>query len=103
MDGLRPRSITLESTFKVFSLDKGASDGSTLTMAFDVPPEMSPQELRKALLTEKERMDLLVLTMERAKGVVPDSVWVARKNRLKATYDQILKREPDVAASAVAE
>lgn len=103
MSYLQPTRITIESTLKIFSLDKGASDGSTLTIEFNLPEGALSADLsvKRAILEEKEVIDLLVLTMEKAKGVMSDALFLARKAMLKKSYDALLRRSPDVADSPI--
>lgn len=92
MSRLQPKSITLESSLKFFGLDSGRSDGSSTSITFEIPPDMSSGEFRKALLEEKEQLDLLVATMELAKGTFARSKYENYKSGLRATYDKLLKR-----------
>lgn len=83
----------VESSLKVFSLDRGSSDGSTISITFDVPPGMQRNDLNRALLEEKEKLDMLVLHMERLKGTISPDFFGTRADQIKAAYATIPKRE----------
>jgi hypothetical protein len=91
---LIPKRVTVESSLKPFrSTDLGgASDGTSMSIEFEVPDGMDGRELRKAILSEKEHLDLLVLASERMKGAVSHELYQSRKKMLKASYDTALGR-----------
>lgn len=92
MSKLQPRNITIESSTKFFGLDSGSSTGSTVAVEFDIPEGLEAADLRRATLEEKERLDLLTLTMELARGAIDNDAFERRKARIKAYYDKLLNR-----------
>lgn len=95
MSRLRPRTITIESTVKFFELDRGMSSGSTVQMQFDIPDDMEDAELKIVRMEEKERLDLVLLSMEVARGGMSVENYSKRKNAIKANYDKLLKRNQE--------
>jgi len=89
---LVPRKVTIESSIKFFGLDIGRSEGSTLSVEFDIPEGMDPKEFKRAYFTEKEQLDLAALAMEKARGSVKDSAYTNSRQRIKQSYDRILGR-----------
>jgi len=89
---LVPRKVTIESSIKFFGLDIGRSEGSTVSVEFDLPEGMDSKEFRRAYFTEKEQLDLTTLAMEKARGSVKDSAYVNSRQRIKQSYDKILGR-----------
>lgn len=96
MTRLVPKEITITSSAKHFGLDRGASDGSELSISFCVPDELSTDRLAfaAAVLEEKERLDRTVLYMEYAKGAIDEGFLQKRRQLLQARYDKLLKRTP---------
>jgi hypothetical protein len=95
--GLIPRQITVGSDFKAFTKSDpiGLSDGSSVSITFDVDPNLNDVELSRLVFIEKEKLDLATLTMEYAKGSITDTLFQHRKARIRGTYDKILKRGPE--------
>lgn len=90
---LTPTQVTIESSFKAFTLEKGESVGSSVSITFAVPPDMEKGELGQAMLAEKEGLDVLVGTMELASGGLNRARYEDWKKRLREWYDRLLKRE----------
>jgi len=88
------QKITLGSESKHFDLDGGRSDGSSISVTFSIPPEMSSKDLARWTFEEKEKLDLFVLSAEYLKGSLKQPAYVARKASIKAQYDQLLHRQP---------
>lgn len=95
MSKLRPKNITIESNVKFFGLDSGVSSGSTIAVEFEIPDGLEAADLRRAALEEKERLDLLTLTMELARGAIERNAYESRKKTLKVYYDKLLNRVKD--------
>lgn len=92
---LAPRTVTIESNLKAFGLDKGISDGTTVSVTYDVPPDTTRPEFTRLVLEEKERLDKLALYMEHAKGSVENDFLSRRKAQIERGYDKLLKRTAD--------
>jgi len=90
---LVPRKVVLGSSIKFFGLDIGRSDGTEISVEFEVPDGIDGKELKKAMLLEKENLDNLVLIMENAKGTMKESFWKTSRQRLKDAYDSMLGRK----------
>lgn len=73
---------------KFFGLEAGRSSGSEASITFDCDG-MSEEEVRRAILTEKERLDVLVLTMEYATGGVSSDGYTKIKERVKGAYERL--------------
>lgn len=86
------KQVTVGSEAKFFGLDRGASDGSSVSITFEIPEGMDEKELKRAMLVEKERLDMFVLVAERIKESMPDNVFQQRKAALKSQYDKLLGR-----------
>lgn len=93
---LKAQRVTLSSELKFFGLDRGATDGSAVTIEFEISGgyELEWPGVKKELLEEKEKLDLMVLGMEYAKGSCTHATFSDRKARIKKAYDLALKREP---------
>jgi len=89
---LVPRTITVESNLKLFGLEQGRSEGSSVSIAFEVPEDMDEKELQRSMYLEKEGLDQAVLVMERVKGSLNDGMHKQSRDRIKLAYDKILKR-----------
>lgn len=92
---LRPDRITLEASLKLFGLDQGQSNGSTIAIEFDVPADMDPDYVREQTWREKERLDVLVATMELARGNLTRDAYDKWRAFHKKAYDSLLKRNKD--------
>lgn len=92
MSKLKPREITVGSEAKFFGFDKGMSSGSQLSVLFVIPEDMTSGELNRAVLEEKEQLDIKLLVMELGKGAIDNNQYDVFKGRIKAYYDRILKR-----------
>lgn len=90
---LAPRRVILTSSLKFFGLDVGASDGTEVAIEYELSGEEG-DDPRSDILAAKERLDLVVLAMEYAKGSLSAEKFVTRKSVLKARYDQLLRRVP---------
>lgn len=90
---LIPKQVTVTSEVKFFGLDRGASDGSGLTVTFDIPPGISRKDLERMIWVEKERLDLQVLIAERVKESITEENFKHRVERMKATYAKLVGRE----------
>ena len=101
-DKLIPKEITLETTCKPYG--DGMSSGSTIGMTLNLADlNMGWPELRVEIFRTKEQLDLMVLTMELAKGTLNVSSFNARKANIKQFYDKILKRVEDGQSSGTTE
>lgn len=89
---LTPKTVQIGSELKFFGLDRGASDGSSVSITFDIPEGVDDKEMRKLILTEKEKLDKLVLYCEQIKGSVDESVFKQRKAAITTAYDKLLGR-----------
>ena len=89
MSVLVPTSITIESSGKFFGLEKGVSTGTLIATTFDVPEGTTADELKVARLEEKERLDLLVLTMEVARGSMTVEEYKGRRSVVQENYAKI--------------
>jgi len=92
---LSPTSIWIQSEVKFFTLnrgsdDPGTTDGSAVSITFEVAEGTSMHDLRVAMFDEKRRLDLAVLSMERMKGVVPNNVYNLRAEAIKKNYDNAM-------------
>lgn len=92
MSRLIPRRTTIESNVKFFELDKGMSSGSAVSIEFDLPEDMDDDELKVARMEEKERLDLVLLSMEVARGGMSVENYKRRKDAIRLNYDKLLKR-----------
>jgi len=95
MSRLQPREITVGSEAKFFGFDKGMSSGSQLSVLFVIPEDMHPAELNRAVMEEKEQLDIKLLVMELGKGAIDNTQYMVFKNRIKSYYDKVLKRVPN--------
>lgn len=95
MTELIPKSVTISSEAKHFELDGGVSNGSSLSITFDVPkPDVtSRKDLTQWVLAEKEKLDLLVLSAEVLKGALSADEYARRKALIKSNYDRVLHRQ----------
>lgn len=92
MSKLKPTSITLHSEVKFFRLgDNGSSDGTSMGITFDVPPDLTGRELSIEMLKEKRKLDLLVLNAEMLKGTIDATRYGNRKKVLNEQYATALK------------
>lgn len=89
---LKPRTVTLGSEAKFFGLDKGESNGSSASITFEIPDGMTDADLKRAMLLEKERLDIFTLITERLKGSLSQELFEARRANIKNGYDKVLKR-----------
>jgi len=103
MTKLTPKSVTIGSEAKHFELDGGVSNGSSISITFDVPNTTSRKELAKWILTEKEKLDLFVLSAEVLKGALSKEHYAARKLLIKSNYDRALHRQSEDSIPIVAE
>lgn len=87
---LIPKEVTIEGSFKTFGLDKGRSDGTTVSMTFTVPEGMSIGELRMAMLKEKCKVDVLCFTAEALKGTIAAPLYEKLKGDLTKAYDKLV-------------
>jgi len=95
MSKLLPKQVTIGSEAKHFHLDEGVSNGSSMAMTFDIDfegSELSRHDLNLLILTEKERLDLLVLSAEVLKGSLSPDEYKRRKAMIKKNYDRALHR-----------
>lgn len=88
---LSPRSVTISSELKTFSKERGGTDGSFVSVSYDVPEGTKHGDLAALTLREKRSLDLLVLHMERMKGVLSDEFYSARVDAIRKNYDNALK------------
>jgi len=97
MTKLIPKSVTIGSEAKHFALDDGVSNGSSISITFDVPkPDITTRkDLTQWILAEKEKLDLLVLSAEVLKGALSSDEYARRKTLIKANYDKALHRHSD--------
>lgn len=95
---LVPKQTVVESNLKFFGLAQGQSEGSTISTVFDIIGEGTHEELRLLRFEEKERLDAEVLMMELARGSISKEQYQDKKQRLKARYDSLLKRNTDAEA-----
>ena len=89
---LIPGKVQLTSSLKFFGLDAGSSDGTEISIEFDVPAGMDRKTLRRAMLEEQERLDNLALYAQRLKGAVKDGLFHRRRAVIKENYDKLLGR-----------
>lgn len=89
---LVPRQVTITSEAKFFSLDRGASDCSGLSITYDVPEGISRRGLEQMIWAEKERLDLMVLVSERVKESVDAESFKKRVERIKSEYGKLRER-----------
>jgi len=93
MTKLTPRSVTIGSEAKNFALDDGVSNGSSISITFDIPRDADRHELAISILSEKEKLDLFVLSAEYLKGALSSDEYARRKALIKANYDRCLHRQ----------
>ncbi|HEC60639.1 MAG TPA: hypothetical protein ENI27_00100 [bacterium] len=96
MTTLIPKKITLGSEAKHFALDEGVSNGSSVSMTFDVPKGISKHDLVQWMYLEKEKLDLFVLSAEFLKGAVSTAEYTARKATIQMNYDRVLHRQREL-------
>lgn len=87
-NGLIPKSITIEGNFKPFNKGDpmGVSDGTSISITYEIPDGISRKDLNRMVLEEKRHIDLMCLVAERMKGSVPDSIFNARKAQILSAY-----------------
>lgn len=90
---LIPRRVTVGTSFKSWGGEpsSGTSEGTDLSIEFDVPDGIQGKELKLALLLEKMELDQLALVAERAKGTITNDFFARRRDLLKANYGKILQ------------
>lgn len=93
MTTLKAKTVTIESSLKLFGLDRGMSDGSAVIITFEIEGDGTEADVRRATLEQKEKLDVLVATMELATGAMSNDQYTSRKKYIKGAYDHILKRE----------
>ena len=98
-----PKKITLGSEAKHFQLDDGMSNGSSVSMTFDIPDDLPNKDLVMWMYAEKEKLDLFVLSAEHLKGALGRDDYIRRKTQIKAAYDTLLHRRSDDEISVAAE
>ena len=96
-----PKKMTLGSESKHFALDEGMSNGSSVSITFDIPKDMPNKDLVTWMYSEKERLDLFVLSAEVLKGALSKNEYAVRKATIKTNYDRLLHRrsEEDLSVS----
>lgn len=87
---LTPRSITISSELKFFGLDRGASEGTNLSVTFDIPEGVEGQLLKQLMLREKKSLDLLALACEHIKGSIGAEGYANRKALIERGYAPLL-------------
>jgi len=94
MTKLIPTKVTIGSEAKHFNLDDGVSNGSSVSMTFDIPePSVTTRhDLNGWILAEKEKLDLFVLSAEVLKGALSKEDFARRRATIKANYDRVLHR-----------
>lgn len=90
---LIPRQVTITSELKFFGLDRGSSTGSPVSVTYDVPEGLEGSDFRRTVLEEKERLDILVLTMELARGGITRLAYDEKRANLRRSFDGLLQRE----------
>jgi hypothetical protein len=94
---LIPTTVTIESTLKLYGrenrLSEHFSEGTTVGITYTVPEGVT--DLRDALYRQKKHLDILVATMELAKGTLGREQYDQRRKLLNRAYSQLLKEEPD--------
>lgn len=89
---LTPTTILIQSEIKFFGLNRGASDGTSLGITFEVAPEAAADQrgFRLCIFEEKKRLDLMSLHMEYMKGSCTKDEYEDRKRVLTANYDSAI-------------
>ena len=90
-----PKKVTLGSESKHFALDDGMSNGSSVSITFDIPKDMLNKDLVTWMYSEKEKLDLFVLSAEVLKGSLTKIAYAARKKVIKENYDRLLHRQSE--------
>ncbi|HEC65657.1 MAG TPA: hypothetical protein ENI23_10195 [bacterium] len=90
-----PKKVTLGSESKHFVLEDGVSNGSSVSVTFDIPKDMPKKELVTWMYSEKERLDLFVLSAEVLKGALSKDLYAVRKAVIKENYDRLLHRQSE--------
>lgn len=90
---LVPRSVTLGAELKFFSLEKGATDGTQLSVTFDVPPDVTLHDFKIMCHEQQRDLALYVLTSERLKGSLTSELYATRKNTIVKNYEKITEQE----------
>lgn len=88
---LVPVTVTLESSLKLFGLQRGESVGTAVSVEFSVPGGVTRKDLTLLLLAEQERLDKYCLLAEHAKGAMDDGAFNVAKASICDRYDLILK------------
>lgn len=92
---LTPKNVRLESSLKYFGLEKGSSEGTTISIEYGVPEGITRKDLTILMLAENERLDLFCLLTERLRGALTDADYTTRRDALKAKYKTLLKPVED--------
>jgi len=86
---LKRTSVSLGSSLKFFSKERGVSSGSEITISYELPPDTSDLDFNLILTREKERLDLLVLGAEFVRSSISQDDFATRKLAIKRTYEKI--------------
>jgi hypothetical protein len=84
----------IQTEAKFFGLERGSSDGTVISMTYDVDSAALGDRngFRIELFREKLSLDLMALAMERMKGSVPEAMYNARVSAVRSAYDRALKQ-----------
>lgn len=93
---LRPSKVTIISSHKTWGGDRdsGTSGGSEFHLECEIDlttyPDLTPMELKRAVLEEKRRLDLLALDTEYLRGTLPHERYTREREVIKDRYGRVL-------------
>lgn len=78
---LKPKTLSISSSFKAWGFREGLSTGTDLIMTFDIPDGMTEEAVKEEVARRKFSMDVLAMNLELAKGTIPQELFDELKTR----------------------
>ena len=72
---LKPKAVTLHSSFKAFGFRDGISTGTEISVSFEVDGEPTEAQLKEAIVREQFVLDTLAMRLERGKKSFPAEIY----------------------------
>lgn len=102
MKALIPKLVTVGGEFKSWGFIDGVSSGTSLSVQYEVPPEMTSLELDLAISVSRYQLDVLCINAESIKGTVAPEVVESISRRaheaMRTRVGDLKRRIADAAA-----